>query len=325
MVNERGKATSDGSTETEVITPTWGDTKLDVSWPLWESKRSLFSSPEIPKLVEGSLPSKLFYNLSEAARIAKCTEADLLHYAGIGKLRLHTSVPQGIALHAGDSWTNYWGQRDMYVELLQLSPQACRRIEMHGSTWEDRFFNGWSIDFSGHAVSRIPQHQDPGAGGMGAAWGCFSSGGLTSIQIGPAAVFVLSFDLDALLKGQYSWPYLANAGSDDKAVAPSSEQNGAAQVNLQPKALTSRRFAHDHISDELRWMIQGAAKFWGERIDPSDKTTFPKNPTVSAWLQEVHGMSLEHAKTAASIMRLHFAPKGGRPKSRKSDKKTQSE
>lgn len=295
MVNEDGQAKSDAPAGTAGLSQEYGTPEVD--WSVLNSRRSHFS-PEIPRLVEGALVPKLFYNLTEAGKIANCTGADLLHYAGRNKLRLHTSVPQSITLHAGDSISGYWGQRDTLVELLTLSPQACRRIEVHGGTWEDRFLQGWRIDSSGYAVMRIPEHQDPGAGGMGAVWGCFSlQGVLSPIQIRIETVFVLSFDLDALLKGQ-----------------PTQTPDPSEAVALSPSG-------HDYISDELRWMLQGASTHW-RNIDPRDTSTFPSNGTVSAWLQEVHGMSLEHAKTAASIMRLPFARRGGRPKSRISDKKT---
>jgi hypothetical protein len=305
MVND---GLEDNDTEKNEIPSRWDVDSVAV-FPR-KIERSPHSSPEIPKLEEGSpLPPKLFYSLSAATTIAQCKDGDLLHYAGLGKIRLHTPVPRDVSLLAGDSLIGSWGQRDFQVELLELTELTCRKIEMHGFALEDRFFYGWRIE-QGHAVRRLPVHQDKDAGGMGGAWGCFTESGMTPTRIGPKEVFVMSFDLDSFLKG-----------IDPPTEPQISEQEDAPQR----RADGSLPVPDEYISDELRWLKQAAIIFWGApTVELDDKKTHPKNPIVSAWLQKDKRMTANLADAAASIIRPHFARTSKDKKSSLSDKKNKS-
>ncbi|WP_210379880.1 hypothetical protein, partial [Borreliella garinii] len=80
-----------------------------------------FTFPDIPVLVKNGLPPKLFYSLADAAKIANCDSKDLLHYAGLGKIRLHIPVPENCHLQVRDSLNGALGtNRDYDVELLSL-------------------------------------------------------------------------------------------------------------------------------------------------------------------------------------------------------------
>jgi hypothetical protein len=50
-------------------------------------------------------------------------------------------------------------------------------------------------------------------------------------------------------------------------------------------------------------------RFWGDNVDPNDRSTIPKNADVAAWLVE-QGLSASLAEKAASILRPDWAPVG---------------
>jgi hypothetical protein len=243
------------------------------------------SSPEIPILVKDSLlPPKLFYSLEDAAKIAKCDSKDLLHYAGLGKIRFHIALPRNFHLQVGNFLSNILGtKRNFNIELLEISPKSCRKIELQGELLQSSFSTGWYIDREGYAVMVSLAKFDPSVPGdveMGSVWETCSGDTNSPIELTIDRLIVMSFDLETFLEGTY-----------------------------KPGDLEHPPVLHEYKSTKLLDMNKAAWEFWGKNLDPKDKEKYPSIPKVTAWFQE-RGMSESQAKAAAAIIRPGFAKDG---------------
>ena len=91
---------------------------------------------------------------------------------------------------------------------------------------------------------------------------------------------------------------------------PSKECAAMAKVTAENTAKPECA-SNPNKSEKLTHLNQAAAKFWGN-VDPSDKTTYPKNEEIRQWLED-KGYSERQSGAAASIIRPPWAEKGRIP------------
>lgn len=257
----------------------------------------------LPKLTKDALPPRAYFTVEQAASIAKCTAADLLHFGGLAKIRLSVAVPAAAKVYSvicsrtsairelteedrkNGGETDSLEQRD--VELLCLAPEDCRKIELSGECSQSYFSSGWEF------IQLVPINVGPGAwGDRRRSFGSFSrrfvvhdAAGMAPIRIQPAQAFVMAIDLENFLRG--------------KEIAQSNE---AADM-------------HDGRpweTDLLRHLIRASELFF-KNMDPGQKDTYASKANICKWFVDC-GFTSTLAQHADTIIRPAEAKKrGGRP------------
>jgi predicted DNA-binding transcriptional regulator AlpA len=140
-----------------------------------------------------------FYSLADAAKIAKCRPADLLHCAVQGKLKLLVGVPDSIVIRVYDDTTGSDIEPFLTVpQLLAVTQSPCLRVELNGRTAESDFPEGYCIDSSGKLTRILPNFGYRQLIPHRSYWRTFLNSSVQPIELTPAILFVQRSDLDRL-------------------------------------------------------------------------------------------------------------------------------
>lgn len=250
-----------------------------------EPKPELQQVPEQTKIASASaLPDRLYVSLEDAAALAKVRAADLLHFAGLAKLRIVMMLPEGLEVRPFDSETGLRGVASFVPEMVALSPATCRRIECNRVATQGEFSRGYIFELLGPLAQIFPSYANPQFSGRWCTWKVYKDGEPHVLEIVSELLFVTVPDLSAFLSGTFD---------DDEA--------GQGENRSRTEAFWS---------DALAFMMQASRKFWNG-VSEADKGKFPKNEDVQAWLMAAdRGLSKSQAKAAASLIRPKFAGTG---------------
>lgn len=257
----------------------------------------------LPKLTKDALPPRAYFTVEQAASIAKCTAADLLHFGGLAKIRLSVAVPPGTMVYSvicsrasairkvteddrkNGGETGSLKQRE--VELLSLAPEDCRKIELTGECSQSYFLSGWEFK------QLVPLNVGPGewddrtlaVGSFVRRFVVHDAVGMAPIRVLPAHVFVMATDFENFLQG--------------KEIVPSGEG-------------TNVRAERPWETELLSYLIQASEQFF-KTMDLGQKDTYAPKRDVCKWLVG-KGFTQTLAQHADSIIRPAEAKRrGGRP------------
>lgn len=231
-----------------------------------------------------ALPERLYISLEDAAATTKIKVADLLHFGGLGKLRIVVMSPEGLEIVPFDTEAGVCGVPLFTPEMLALFPATCRRLECNGTASQGEFSRGYVFDLLGPLTQILPSYANPQFSGRWCYWKTFKGNVGHSLEIVPGSLFVVMSDLHAFLSGAYS------------------EEEKEQEAAFPPREA--------FWSDALAFMMQASRKFW-QGLGENDRGKFPKNEEVQAWLMdEGRELSLNQAKAAASLIRPKFAGTG---------------
>lgn len=144
---------------------------------------------------------KIYHSLAEAAELAGCRPADLLHYAVQGRIVLLVRVPQGIELRTYDTSTSITRPPFLMApEFLSLMKGHCSILESYGETEQSDFSEGYFLGSSGQLTKVLPSYGRPELHHKFAYWRTFERGVTHSLRLSPERLLVMHSDLEALIQ-----------------------------------------------------------------------------------------------------------------------------
>jgi len=253
-----------------------------------------------PSLRDDGLPPKVYYRLTEAAEILRCSPESLLHYGGTGRIALVTPIPWHLIAKAINEITNETFPPFDSPELLVLSVRHCRCLEYHGHA----IFSSCSVGYEiwGSYAKRCEAqwvHSNNEEPSLAATrgwqyilvpdWDTHSG---EEITIHPSDLWVMAEEIDRF-----------------RTSPAENDSNKKESVDLE-------RLGHDaarnhNRSEKLAAINQAYWRFWAN-ADREDRMTHPANKDVAAWLLK-RGYSATLADQAATIIRPEWAPTGRKP------------
>ena len=234
---------------------------------------------EIPNIGNDSEHVRIYYSLEEAVNIIKAsknikaagavtfTKEDLLHYAGIDKIRLVTVVPGSVDIYFGNSYQNYDSAPLTPPDLLVLKSSYCRQIECHTETEQSDFNDGFLIDIHGNVHSWTPISSD---GKCKLVWRTRNTEEPIKIKITQDRLFVMSFDLASFIGGKLPQQWEPSIEQKPENI----QETNAVNKKKQRFAVGREAVLQAAIYCRERWPNEcvnqsGKIKFtaWAENID----------------------------------------------------------
>jgi hypothetical protein len=272
-------------------------------------------SPEPnPKLTKDKLPAKAYFPLAQAAEIAACTADDLLHFGGIGKIRLCIPVPIGAKVFSvlpqarhrrltKEEYEGYGGFEDSIepkdgLEMFFIDPRDCRAVEFEGTCSQTHFSSGWV--FSAYRMATRVTAKSPRESKSRLTGDATPRRFVTrehekvcAVRIEKNRMFITALDLDRFVKG------------DEPEILG----------DIDDSDVNSREAARPWETDELRILIQASEKFFKFATE-SDSDSYKRKDDVADWLvnNSEGKISRTLARHADSIIRPGFSKKAGRPR-----------
>lgn len=260
----------------------------------------------LPKLTSDNLPSRAYFSLAQAAEIAGCTNADLLHYGGRGKIRLCVPIPTDAKVHSvlpensrrtltdveGGKLEGSQGVMEpIDLEMVFIKPIECRAVEYGATIQQSTFDAGWFFNAQSYPMPRTPisptEKRNRLAGLTRRKFVIYRDSQPHALMIHQSTIFVMVLDLERFLNGQQV----------------------EALENISANKEDDRRWE----TEELRYLIQASRRFF-QNAAPNDRDTVPSKDEVVAWLCRDDVFTPSLAKHADSIIRPLWAKKrGGRP------------
>jgi predicted DNA-binding transcriptional regulator AlpA len=161
---------------------------------------------------------KSHHSLAEAAELAKCKPADLLHFAVHRKLVLLVGVPEDFTVRIFDERSNTdFEPFLMRPQLLALSQSDCLHLELHGRAKQSDFCAGYQVDSTGQLSILLPSYGRRELAHKWAYWRMHQDGLVTFLELLPDKVFVLNDEhLAGLLKSASKPSTQANGKTSDR-------------------------------------------------------------------------------------------------------------
>ncbi|MDR6585672.1 hypothetical protein [Herbaspirillum frisingense] len=253
------------------------------------------------------LPARTHYPLETAAQIAACSQQDLLHFGGLGKIRLLFPAPDGQTVFYSDTYGYDRVESMNAPNLLVLSTADCQKIELNGTTMQSDFTAGYQSGFKGDLIFRLPLDHT-GTKVRGRIWQTVGEAGLAvKNTIDISRIFVAAEDLARFLD--------LNGHQEERSsldAVRSAEPDVPVSADIGFTDTMSKAFnpPFNNKSELLNRLIQAAHKFWaGADLDDTD--TYPNTTEIRIWLEK-QGFSGSLADKGASIIRPENAKKGRR-------------
>lgn len=162
---------------------------------------------------KNGMPNKLYFSLSEAAHIADLDPSALIHAGANGSAVLCTPLPQGLV-----AFPFYQGKVGNIVdqpELLTLSEDDCRSIELNGFVAKSEFENGYAFTFA-EVTCIFPGYRNYDFMHKEATWKLFGGETPVYINITRHQLFITRLCLYQFLDGQAKVAELGNKPCKDK-------------------------------------------------------------------------------------------------------------
>lgn len=145
--------------------------------------------------------SKIYYSLIDAAIIAKCTPAELLHFGSLGEINFAVVVPDELDLFPVDTFANRRGITIIKPEFLILKKSTCLQIECNGKTEQSDFMMGYLFESPTKLKALPPSYANPAfMKVLGCFWRTFYKDIPQKIEITPERLFIIALDLQNFLQ-----------------------------------------------------------------------------------------------------------------------------
>lgn len=258
----------------------------------------------LPKLTNDQLPARAYFALAHAAQIAGCAPDDLLHFGGVGKIRLCVSLPNDVQVFSvlpptklrrgltEEDQRNGGTDRSrepQKVEMVYISPDDCRSLELRGECVQSYFVAAWRFNPFYMPIPVKPTPIKLPTRGLDMPtprrFVLLGPEGVRQETISACRVYVTADDLHAFRTGN----------------GPSEPMEDLAQEDDRP------------WETELLRALVKASKFFFKNARRDDRGTYKSKADVQKWL-EANGFSRTLAEHADTIIRPDFAKKAGRPR-----------
>jgi predicted DNA-binding transcriptional regulator AlpA len=139
--------------------------------------------------------AKSHYSLAEAAELAKCKPADLLHFAVHRKLVLLVGVPEDASVGVFDETLN--AEFEPFLlrpQLLALSQSDCLHLELEGRAKQSDFGVGYLVERPGQLGLLLPSYGRRELAHKWTYWRLYEDNIVLFLELLPEKLFVLHDD-----------------------------------------------------------------------------------------------------------------------------------
>lgn len=147
---------------------------------------------------------KSFYTLADAATLLEIKPADLFHLASMEQVTLLIGVSDGIRFRTYDAYCDRTEMPALLEpQVLALSPDQSRKIELNGSTKQSDFRVGYLIRPDGGLQRLMPTYGGRTRLDHGwAFWRTYIGSCVTELELTPDRLFAMGEDVRRILVGQ---------------------------------------------------------------------------------------------------------------------------